>query len=144
MLTHAFRKFFDTESRKAGMYPNFVELLMGHKLQGVRSHYFKPDPETLLEGTTECKGYIHAIDSLTINEENRLKVQNSELEKIVQDKEYIITRKLYEKEQELNQIKESMAAHREAMNVILEKFNEWESKGKQVTARKLIDKGFFQ
>jgi len=55
MLTHSFRKFFDTEARKAGTYPDFVELLMGHKLPGVRSHYFKPDPTILLEGTNDCK-----------------------------------------------------------------------------------------
>ena len=41
MLTHGLRKFFDTESRKAGIYPDIVELLMSHKLPGVRSHYLK-------------------------------------------------------------------------------------------------------
>ena len=40
MQTHALRKFFDTEARKAGMYPDFVELLMGHKLQGVQFSLF--------------------------------------------------------------------------------------------------------
>ena len=38
----------------------------------MRRHYFKPDVNTLLEGTKEGKGYVAAIDSLTINNENRL------------------------------------------------------------------------
>ena len=79
MQTHALRKFFDTECRKAGVYPDLIELLMGHKLDGIRSHYFKPDLETLFVGTEECKGYINAINALTINDENRLKMQNEEL-----------------------------------------------------------------
>ena len=36
MLTHCLRKYFDTEARKAGVYPDIVEMLMGHKLPGVR------------------------------------------------------------------------------------------------------------
>ena len=51
MLTHAFRKFFNTECAKAGVYPDFIEIMLGHKLPGVRSHYMKPDTNTLLEGT---------------------------------------------------------------------------------------------
>ena len=31
MLTHGLRKYFDTEARKAGVYPDIVEMLMGHK-----------------------------------------------------------------------------------------------------------------
>jgi hypothetical protein len=108
MLTHAFRKFFDTEARKAGMYPDFVEILMGHKLQGVRSHYFKPDTETLLEGTAECKGYVTAINDLTINEENRLCKQVQELQEKNQDKDYIIQGKLIEKDDQIKALQESI------------------------------------
>ena len=36
MLTHCLRKYFDTEARKAGVYPDIVEMLMGHKLPGVQ------------------------------------------------------------------------------------------------------------
>ena len=31
MLTHAFRKFFNTECAKAGVYRDFIELMMGHQ-----------------------------------------------------------------------------------------------------------------
>ena len=46
-----FRKFCSTECAKAGVYPDFIELMLGHKLPGMRSHYMKPDVYTLLEGT---------------------------------------------------------------------------------------------
>jgi hypothetical protein len=48
----------------------------------VRKHYFKPginDINELLEGTAECKGYVTAINELTINDEFRLKRENQEL-----------------------------------------------------------------
>jgi hypothetical protein len=78
-LTHSLRKYFDTECRKAGVYPDIVDLLMGHKLSGTKKYYFIPDISTLLEGTPDCKGYVNAIDALTINEENILKKENQEL-----------------------------------------------------------------
>ena len=90
MLTHAFRKFFNTECAKAGVYPDFIEIMLGHKLPGVRSHYMKPDTNTLLEGTKEVKGYLAAIDSLTINDENRLSKQVQELKEKNEDAEYVI------------------------------------------------------
>ncbi|HEX6645733.1 MAG TPA: site-specific integrase [Nitrososphaeraceae archaeon] len=108
MMTHAFRKFFDTEARKAGMYPDFVELLMGHKLQGVRSHYFKPDTQILLEGTAECKGYVAAINDLTINDENRLSKQVQELQEQDNYQKYIIDKKIKEKEEEIVKMKQAM------------------------------------
>ena len=94
MLTHAFRKFFNTECAKAGVYPDFIEIMLGHKLPGVRSHYMKPDTNTLLEGTKEIKSYLAAIDSLTINDENRLSKQVQELKEKNEDAEYVIKGKL--------------------------------------------------
>ena len=79
MLTHGFRKFFSVECAKSGIYPDYIDLMLGHKLPGVRGHYQKPDIMTLLEGTKDVKGYIAAIDSLTINDENRLLLENTEL-----------------------------------------------------------------
>ena len=40
-LTHSLRKYFDTEARKSGVYPDIVELLMGHKLPGVSISLFQ-------------------------------------------------------------------------------------------------------
>ncbi|MDF2737566.1 MAG: site-specific recombinase XerD, partial [Nitrososphaeraceae archaeon] len=55
MLTHGFRKFFTVECTKAGVYLDIIEIMLGHKLPGVRSHYMKPDINTILEGTKEVK-----------------------------------------------------------------------------------------
>ncbi|HEX6293927.1 MAG TPA: tyrosine-type recombinase/integrase, partial [Nitrososphaeraceae archaeon] len=101
MLTHGFRKFFHTECAKAGVYPDFIELMLGHKLPGVRSHYMKPDINTLLEGTKECKGYVAAIDSLTINDENRLQKQIQQLEEQDNYNKYIIDKKIKEKDEQI-------------------------------------------
>ena len=80
-ITHGFRKFFDTTCTHSGMNPIYIEWCMGHKLKGVKDSYFNPQPNSngiyidILEGHEKSLGYIDAIDSLTINEENRLKKQ---------------------------------------------------------------------
>lgn len=108
MLTHSLRKFFDTETRKSGVYPDFVELLMGHKLSGVRSHYFKPDPIVLLEGTNDCKGYRHAINDLTINDEFRLEIKIKKLEEQDDYQKYVIDRKIKEKDEQIKALQDSI------------------------------------
>jgi seryl-tRNA synthetase len=90
------------------MYPDFVELCMGHHLPGIRHHYFKPDTETLLEGTKDCKGYVSIINDLTINEEHRLSKKIQELQTKNQDKDYIIKGKLQEKDEEIKGMKEQI------------------------------------
>lgn len=77
--SHGLRKFFDTEATLAGTHPIFVEMLMGHNM-ALKGAYFKPSPLALLEGNDKMGGYIQAIDSLTINDEHRLKMQVKELQ----------------------------------------------------------------
>jgi hypothetical protein len=111
MLTHGLRKYFDTECRKAGVYPDIVEMLMSHKLPGVRSHYFKPginDINELLEGTAECKGYLTAINDLTIDESNRLQKQVQELKQQDNYLKYVIDKKIKEKDEEIAKLKQKM------------------------------------
>jgi seryl-tRNA synthetase len=115
MLTHAFRKFFNTECAKAGVYPDFIEIMLGHKLPGVRSHYMKPDTHTLLEGTKEVKGYLAAINSLTINDENRLSKQLRELKEKNEDAEYIIKAKLKEKDEQIHELKKKDRVKEDAL-----------------------------
>ena len=72
---HGLRKYLSTCLEIAGVNAVFVELLLGHNL-GLKSVYSKPTPTQLLEGNGDkVLGYIHGIDTLTINEENRLKVK---------------------------------------------------------------------
>ena len=107
-LTHAFRKFFHTECAKAGVYPDYIELMLGHKLPGVRSHYMIPDINTLLEGTKETKGYIAALDVLTINDENRLSKQVQELQEQDDYQKYIIDKKMKEKDDQIKALQDSI------------------------------------
>lgn len=102
MLTHGFRKFFNTECAKAGVYPDFIEMMLGHKLPGVRGRYMKPDIETLLEGTKEVKGYVAAIDSLTINDENRLQKKVEVLKEKDDYQQFVIDKKLKEKDEQIS------------------------------------------
>ncbi len=109
MLTHAFRKYFSVECAKAGVYPDFIELMLGHKLAGVRSHYMKFDINTLLEGTAECKGYVAAINDLTINEENRLEKKVQELEKQDDYQKYVIDKQMKEKDEQIKDLSSQLS-----------------------------------
>ena len=68
-LTAGFRKFFDTQLIYADVKPAIKEMLMGHSI-GLDDHYFKPSKNDVLQE------YLKAIDALTINQENRLKIEN--------------------------------------------------------------------
>ncbi|MGH9982475.1 MAG: hypothetical protein ACRD8W_00785 [Nitrososphaeraceae archaeon] len=72
---HGFRKYLSTCLETEGVNAVYVDLLLGHNL-GLKSVYSKPTPTQLLEGNGDkVPGYIHGIDALTINEENRLKAK---------------------------------------------------------------------
>lgn len=72
---HGFRKYFATCLETEGVNPVYVELLLGHDM-GLKSAYSKPTPKQLLEGNGDkVLGYVYAIDVLTINEEDRLKLK---------------------------------------------------------------------
>ena len=120
MLTHAFRKFFNTECAKAGVYPDFIEIMLGHKLPGVRSHYMKPDTKTLLEGTKEVKGYVASINDLTINDENRLSKQVQELEEKNENAEYVIKGKLHEKDEQINLLMKKQEKFEQLIHSLIE------------------------
>jgi integrase len=84
-MAHGFRKFFDTNCTHSGMNPIYIEWCLGHSLKGVKDSYFLPQPDSngvyleILEGREKSPGYIDAIDSLTINQENRLRRENQML-----------------------------------------------------------------
>jgi predicted RNA-binding protein with RPS1 domain len=62
------------------VHPLYIELLMGHDI-ALKGSYFRPTIQDMLEGNDRMLGYTAAIDALTINEENRLKLKVSKLEK---------------------------------------------------------------
>jgi integrase len=97
MTTHGMRKFFDTICTNGGMSALFVELLMGHNI-GLKGSYYKPTVTEILEGNDRMNGYVSVINDLTINEENRLRL---EVKRLTIDKN-----KLEMLEQEMNTLKE--------------------------------------
>jgi hypothetical protein len=72
MMNHGFRKFFETNTFKAGMDHMYLRRLMGQK-SGLEDAYLKLSEEELLEGDSKHIGYIGIIDQLTIDETNKLR-----------------------------------------------------------------------
>jgi integrase len=65
-IAHGFRKFFTTQLVQSNVKSEIREMLLGHKI-GLASAYYRPTEQEMF---TE---YEKATDSLTINEENRLR-----------------------------------------------------------------------
>ncbi len=126
---HGLRKFFDTTCTKSGVNTLFVEMMMGHKLAGMKSHYFKPTESDLLEGNDKMLGYLAAITELTINDENRLEGELGRVNILNKNNEAIIKGKLQEKDDELRKFQQKYEKDMESLrNEMQEKFQEFISK----------------
>jgi integrase len=112
-LTTGFRKFFDTQLIYADLKPAIKEMFMGHSI-GLDDHYFKPGENDVLQE------YLKAVDYLTINEENRLKIKVGELIEKSKNNEYIIKAKLQEKDDEVRNMKDQIMALHQSQKEILE------------------------
>jgi len=97
MCCHSFRKIFNTRCIENNVNAIVKETLLGHKTKlGLDIHYFRPTEQQLLQE------YLKVLDALTVNEENRLKTENTML-------------------------KQEMEKTDKLMTQILEKFNAWEN-----------------
>ncbi len=67
-IFHGFRKFYTKQLVNSKLNPEIREMLLGHKI-GLASAYYKPTQEEMLNE------YLKAVNLLTINEENRLKLK---------------------------------------------------------------------
>jgi hypothetical protein len=94
---HGYRKFFKTHCELAGMKPINIEKLMGHST-GISDSYYRATETEILED------YLVAVDSLTINEENRLKKKIVELDNRNDVNQYIINSKLMERERVIKEL----------------------------------------
>jgi integrase len=121
-LTAGFRKFFDTQLIYARVEPRTKEMFMGHSI-GLDDHYFKPGENYVLQE------YLKAVDNLTINEENKLKVKVEELTARNESNEYIIKSRLQEKEL---QIKSLQGKYEQDMKTMRE---EMENRFQQMLAK---------
>ena len=75
-LIHGFRKFFNTALMNADVNLSFKELLMGHTIKLDDVYYDKNNEKSRAKLLDE---YCKAIDYLTINEENRLRIKVEKL-----------------------------------------------------------------
>ncbi|MGA8084582.1 MAG: site-specific integrase [Candidatus Nitrosopolaris sp.] len=113
-LTAGFRKFFDTQLIYARVEARTKEMFMGHSI-GLDDHYFKPGHNYVLQE------YLKAVDNLTINEENRLKIKVEELTARNESNEYVINSRLQQKALEVKSLEEK---YERDMKVIREEMNQ--------------------
>lgn len=109
---HSFRIFAVTQMQRSKVDKTIREMLIGHST-GLDKAYYKPQEEEILQE------YLKAVDLLTINEENRLTKKVIELEERNKDNEYLINRKLREKDEEIDKIKEDATNKEEILNKLL-------------------------
>jgi integrase len=72
-LCHALRKFAISNMIRAKLEYNARERLVGHRVPGLDIHYDRRNQDEILDE------YVKAIPYLTINEENRLKLENQKI-----------------------------------------------------------------
>lgn len=98
---HGFRKWFKTRCELSGMKPINIEILMNHSCGISDSYYRATEEEILLD-------YLHAIDNLTIENEQKL---NAEMEKIKEksgETEFAVNKKLKDKDQRIIALEEQV------------------------------------
>ena len=96
-VDHGYRKFFKTRCELGGMKPINIEKLLSHSV-GISDSYYRATEQELLDD------YLKAMESLTIDERNKLKKRIDKLEEKNEDEKYIIKAKLQEKDEQLNQL----------------------------------------
>jgi integrase len=106
---HGYRKFFKTHCEIAGMKPINIEKLMGHST-GISDSYYRATENEILTD------YLIAINSLTINEENRLKNRIEELNEKNSVNQYIINSNLMEKDKEIKKLEEKSKENEDALS----------------------------
>jgi predicted transcriptional regulator len=65
---HSLRKYFKTRCELAGVKPINIENLMGHST-GISDAYYRPNENELLDD------YLKSIDSLTVDDTRKLKIE---------------------------------------------------------------------
>ena len=112
-VDHGYRKFFKTRCELGGMKPINIEKLLSHST-GISDSYYRATEQELLDD------YLKAMDSLTIDERNKLKKRIDKLEEKNEDEKYIIKAKLQEKEEKIQKLEQKyendMKTFREDMN----------------------------
>ena len=86
-LLHGIRKFFETTLLDANFDDNWLDMVEGHKMKGLRENYYRPKDDTVLvgvaspDGKIRKPGYVDLMRELVISDEERAKVKVKELQK---------------------------------------------------------------
>jgi hypothetical protein len=79
------------------MKPINIEKLLSHSI-GISDSYYRATEHELLDD------YLKAMDSLTIDERNKLKKRIDKLEEKNENEDYITKARLHEKDEQINQL----------------------------------------
>jgi len=96
-VDHGYRKFFKTRCELGGMKPINIEKLLSHSV-GISDSYYRATEQELLDD------YLKAMDSLTIDERNKLKKRIDKLEEKNENEDYIIKARLHEKDEQIKEL----------------------------------------
>ena len=109
---HGLRKWFKTRCELAGMKPINIEILMNHST-GISDSYYRATESELLED------YLKAIDSLTINNQNKLQKQVAVLSEKSREENIEMKTKLYERDNDIAELKAAVAFLTDKVNAAI-------------------------
>jgi seryl-tRNA synthetase len=118
-----------------------LELLEGHRVRGVKDSYFKPTENDLLEGNEKMRGYLSAINDLTVDESQRLQQELTEL-KVREDQ---IQKLRNEKDTEIQEMKQKYEEISSTLqNILTVISNSEQPADRNKIAQQLILKGIYK
>ena len=134
------RKFFNISLMKSDVHPSFKELLIGHSIKLDDVYYHKDSQKS---GRKLLEEYCKAIDALTINEENRLKIKVEELTAQNESNGYVIKRRLQEKKDKLK-IMEQSSSMQLQMQSLITTLGNMDQTPKNIFAKQLFSSGMYE
>ena len=113
---HGIRKYYKTRAEQV-MKPANVEITMGHDI-GISESYYRPQEREVLAD------YLRAVDMLSIND-NAMKLQKkvSEMEQKAKEDSYLILEKLYDREREINLLRQRDEMNTDAISALSDKLS---------------------
>jgi integrase len=122
LSAHSFRKYVQTNLEAAGVNPNWIDRVLGHKLSGSRDPYSQPSDEQLLEA------YKSAYTALRVYpDKNEVETRVSKLESDLVERNDAIAELLTRGNQKTTELKELKSQYLELRNMV-EKLIESKSK----------------
>lgn len=112
---HGYRKWYKTRCELGGMMPINVEVLLSHSV-GISDSYYRPTESELLDD------YLRVLNLLSINDaEEKMQSKISEIEERAKEDNHAILEKLYEREQEVNLLRQRDQMNTDAISTLSDK-----------------------